>query len=215
MRAAALLLAISLLPLPSQAASSAFATVQFGEVAQITLPRNWTYMDKQVADHLNTSSEAVLRLIGIAVSQGDNKILVAANALDANGKTKATIRLSVRKAPSPTQSDMRELAKQPPRSIEAAFLPSANATAEAMLKVPGIKSYKVRGVKLDRNNALLCTWSSYEGDYGDRWVVSDTWICPLGDRRIKLTTSYDKLLESIYRPIIEYVWLSLTPMPSK
>lgn len=211
MKALALFFVISALALPSRAATSAFATVQFDEFARISLPRNWTYLDKQVADHLNTSSEAIGRIAGLVINQGDNKILVAANAYDENGKTKATVRLSVRMAPSPNQDDFREIARQSPSAIEAALLPSAKETVEAMLKVPGVKSYRIRGVKLDENNALLCTLSSFEGDYGGRWVVSDTWVCPLGDRTIKLSTSYERRLESVYRPTIEYVWRSLTP----
>jgi hypothetical protein len=209
MNRATLIALASLMSPQSQAANSAFATVQFGEVAQIALPRSWTYMDKQVADHLNTSSEAVGRLSGLTINQGDNKVLVAANARDSKGKTKATIRLSVRMGPSPTQADVRDLAKEPPNAIEGILLPAAKETVDAMLKVPGVTSYRIRGVKIDKNKDMSCTLSSFEGDHGSGLVETDTWVCPLGDRTIKLSTSYHKDVEQIYRPTIEYVWRSL------
>lgn len=210
MKVLPLFVVLAVLMPSSQAANSAFVTLQFAEVAKIALPRNWTYLDKQIADHLNTSVEASGRIAGFSIKQGDNKILVAANAYDETGKSKATVRLSVRMGQSPSQDDFRELAKQPPQSIQEALLPAAKETADAILKVPGIKSYKVLGVKLDHNEALHCTLSTFEGDYGGRLVILDTWVCPLGDRTLKLSTSYEKRHQAIYRPTIDYVWRSLS-----
>ena len=99
-----LLVLISFMSLPAfaQDARSAFATVRFGQVVQVDLPRNWTYIDKKIADHLNTSSEAMGKFAGIDIAQGDNTILVAANAYDSKGKSKATLRISVRATPNIT-----------------------------------------------------------------------------------------------------------------
>ena len=210
MKALSLYSALVIFALPSQAANSAFATVQFADVALIALPRSWTYLDKNIAANLNSSSEAVGRIAGISINQGDNKILVAANAYDAAGKSKATVRLSVRAGQSPSQQELRELAKQPTQSIQEALLPAAKETADAMLKVPGIKSYKVVGVKLDYNGMLHCALTTFEADYGSRVVVSDTWVCPLSNRTLKLSTSYEKRNQAIYRPIVDYVWRSLS-----
>lgn len=193
----------------AQAAVSSFQTVEFGGIVKISLPKNWAYLDKYVADHLNTSSEALSRISGLVIAQGDNRVLVAANAYDDKGKTRATLRLSVRKAVSPSQTDMRELGKQPKNVIQSALLPSANEIVEAMLKVSGVKSYKIRAVKIDQNGTLVCSLASFEGDYDNRSVVSSTWVCPLGDRTIKLSASYEKHLESVYLPTINYVWSSL------
>lgn len=207
---ALLLFSVLVIPgMPSQAADSSFGTVQFAGIAQIALPRNWTYLDQNVAAHLNTSSEAAGRIAGISVNQGDNKILVAANAYDALGKSKATIRLSVREGQSSSQQEIREFFKQPPRLIQEALLPIAKETADEMLKMPGVKSYKVVGATLAYNGALYCTLSTFEGDYGGRVVISDTWVCPLTNRTLKLSTSYEKQNQAIYRPIVDYVWRSL------
>ena len=78
-----------------------------------------------------------------------------------------------------------------------------------MLNVHGVKSDSVRALKIDRNPYLVCSLSSFEGDLGRGPLISDTWVCPLGDRTIKLSTSYEKGLQSIYRPTVEHVWRSL------
>lgn len=210
MKAISVFSALAILALPSHASNSSFATVQFEGYAKIALPRNWTYLDKNVAAHLNTSSEAAARVAGFSVNQGDNNILVAANARDAKGKSKATVRLSVRLGLSATQEEFLEISKQPHQSIQDALLPAARETADAMLKMPGVKSYRVLGVKLDHNGALRCILSIFEGDYGGRVVISHTWVCPVGNRTLKLSTSYEKQNQAIYWPTIEYIWRSLS-----
>lgn len=197
------------------AAKSAFATVEFDRIAQVALPTSWTYMDKQVAEHLNTSSEAAGRVAGLELSQGDNKILVAATAYDAQGKTLATLRLSVRMEAGSGQAELKELAKQSQASVEAALLPSLNETVTAMLKVRGVNSYRVRGVRIEQNKSLYCIRSSFEGDLGGRRMESDTWLCPLGDRNLKLSTSYDRSSKAVYLPTLEYVWQSLSALPAR
>lgn len=187
---------------------SAFATVKLRDL-QVDLPRSWTYMDKRVADHMNTSSEAAVNLTGLSLSQGDNEILVAANAYDDQGKSKATLRISLRTAPSMSQAQMRELAAQPASVTEGYLLSAADETVKTMLNVPGVRSYAIRAVKIDRNSELVCSLSSFEGDFGRDIVISNTWVCPLGDRTLKLSTSYQKSLQSIYSPTLDRVWRSL------
>lgn len=195
---------------PTQAANSSFATVQFGDITQISLPRNWTYLDNEVAGHLNSSSEAMARIAGVYINQGDNKILVAANAYDTAGKSRATLRLSIRAVQCPKQQDLRKLAEQSSQAIQKTLLPAARETADAMEKLPDIKAYKVLGVKIDYNGKLYCTHATFEGDYGGHVVVADTWICPLGDRALKLSTSYERRAQAIYQPTIDYIWRSLS-----
>ena len=166
-------------------------------------------MDKGVSDHLNTSSEAVANLAGVNIAQGDNKILVAANAYDSQGKSKATLRISLRAAPGVTQAQMREFSTQAQSAIESQLRPSADETAKAMLKVPGVKSYSVRAVKLDQNDSLVCSLSSFEADLGRGPEISDTWVCPLGVSTLKLTTSYEKTSRAIYEATLVRVWRSL------
>ncbi len=195
--------------IPSYASDSSFGTVEFANVARIALPRNWIYLDKELTSHLNTSSEATSRVLGIPINQGNNIILVAGNAFDSAGHSRATIRLSVRDAPSPSQQHFRELAKQSPALVRDALLPAARETADTMLKIPGISSYKIVGAQLDHNGELYCARLSFESEYNDRVVITDTWLCPLTVRVIKLSSSYDKQFGAIYSPTIDYVRRSL------
>ncbi len=210
MKSFAIYLGLTLIATSAQAAASSFAPIQFGDVAQIALPRNWTYLDNEVANHLNTSAEAVGHIAGIYIDQGDNKILVAANAFDSAGKTKATLRLSVRGGKTANQLEIRELSKQSPQLVREAAQPEAQDIANSMLRVPSVQTYKVLDVRIDTNGALYCTRFTFEGFYGGRDMLVDTWVCPLGNRTIKLSTSYEKRHQSIYRPTIEYIWRSLS-----
>lgn len=99
MKSVAVAIALATTTFACPAQKSAFATVRFGDVVQVDLPRSWTYLDPKLAAHLNTSSEALSRTIGLEVLQGDNVVLVAANAHDSAGKTRATLRISIRTAP--------------------------------------------------------------------------------------------------------------------
>lgn len=113
------LLAFATLTGTSTAQQRSFATVRFGDVVQVELPRTWTYMDKALASHLNTSVEALGKVVGLSLPQGNNVILVAANAHDSVGKTKATLRISMRTEPGIAQSQLRELARSSPTEIQA------------------------------------------------------------------------------------------------
>ena len=166
-------------------------------------------MDKRIADHMNTSAEAAGNYAGLSIAQGNNEILVAANAYDSQGRSKATLRISSRNAASMTQAQMRELAAQPAPVVQSHLYSAASETAKAMLKMPGVRSYAVRAVKLDRNAVLVCSLFSFEADLGRGPIIADTWVCPLGDRTVKLSTSYEKTSQAIYRPTLDRVWRSL------
>lgn len=195
--------------LPCYASNSAFSTVEFGGFVRIALPKSWTYLDENITNHLNTTSEAIGHMAGVPIKQGDNTILVAANAYDSSGKTRATVRLSVRMTKSPTQEDVREFSKWSQQKIEKTLMPVAIETVKSMTGVSGVASYKIRGIKVDQNNSLFCMVYSFEGDHESSPVMSSIWTCPMGDRTLKLTMTYEKRFESIYRPTVEYIWRSL------
>lgn len=75
---------------------STFTRLQFGNDVSVEVPRNWEFLNQNIRQHLNTYSETVAKLSGIDVNQGNNQILVAANAYKNSKKPSATIRLSVR-----------------------------------------------------------------------------------------------------------------------
>jgi hypothetical protein len=191
------------------AQKSAFATLRFGDLVQVDLPRNWTYLDPNVAAHLNTSSEAVGKTIGIDSPQGNNAVLAAANAYDSAGKTKATLRVSYRAETGLSQAQMRELARLSPSEVEALLRPSADATIKAILQMPGVKSYRATELRIDTSGPLVCSLSRFEGDYGGRMMVSDTWLCPIATGNLKLTTSHEKVFATVYVPTFANVRRSL------
>ena len=210
MKYSLIVLVLATLAETSSAQHSAFATVRYGDAVQVELPRNWTYMDSAVASHLNTSSEAVAKVVGLTLPQGNNVVLVAANAHDSAGKSKATLRVSMRTEPGLTQAQMRELVRSSPAEIEAMLRPSADETVKAMLQMQGVKSYRVTELRLDTSGALTCSLSRFEGDYGGRLMVSDTYVCPAAARTIKLSISYEKALASIYAPTLANVRRTLS-----
>lgn len=75
---------------------SVFVRLLFGSDVSIEVPRNWTFLNQNIRQHLNTYSEAVAKFSGIDVNQGNNQILLAANAYTVDKKPSATLRLSVR-----------------------------------------------------------------------------------------------------------------------
>lgn len=163
-----------------------------------------------LAAHLNTSSEAQTGTLGLPVPQGNNVILAAANAYDSAGKTRATLRVSARTEQGPTQTQIREFSRRSQAEIEGTLRPAAEATVKAMLQLPNVKSYKVTELRVDMEGPLTCMLTRFEGDYGGRLMVADTWVCPSGDKSIKLSTSYEKALKHIYSPTLDRVRRSLS-----
>ena len=74
----------------------------------------------------------------------------------------------------------------------------------------GVKSYRTTELRLDTSGSLACLLSQFEGDYGGRVMMSETWVCPTADRTIKLSISYEKVLASIYAPTLVHVRRSLS-----
>lgn len=211
MKVLALIVLLLSFAAPSHAVESAFITMDLGGIARLALPRSWTLTDAKISEQINTSSEAAARLGGLEINRGDNRVLVSANAFDSMGNVQATIRLSVSPAPGLSQADMRELSALTNEEVQPILKSQFMQASEALLNVPGVKSLNVKLTSINQNNSLVCmrVTSEFERDLLYGIFVSDYWICPLGDRAIKLSTSYKKDLESIYRPTIEYVWSTL------
>ncbi len=210
-----LALAAAVVPALAQSSGNSFAPVRFGDHVQVDIPRNWTYVDKRLSQDMNVASEAIALNLGLPVNQGDNIVLVAGNAMDGQRKTRATFRISVRVAKTATQAQMKEVAKSPPSEIQEALRPMAEEGVKALRQMPGVISYAIREVKIDRNENLTCMQASFEGVFGTGPRISSTWVCPVGTGTIKLSTSYDKPLQAIYEPILARVWRSLRVPPGR
>ncbi len=193
----------------AQRAKSTFVRLEFAGVASIEVPRNWKFLDAELRRHLNTSTEATLKISGLSITQGDNHILVAANAYSSNRHPSATLRLSVRFAESPTQAKIREFAQLPRAEQEAAFAPVLAETRRAVLSTGAARSFSVTNRGVAAGAGFLCTMTGFEITYDDGKHANQTYVCPFGDRTVKLTTSYRVSEAHLFRPVAEYVWRSL------
>jgi len=193
----------------SRAQGSAFAKLDFGGNTYIEVPRNWTYLDQNLRKHLNTTGEAVTRLAGITQNPGENIVLVAGNAYTSFRTPSATLRLSVRRGESPTQTDMREVVKMPKDELAEMLAPVAEETKRVMIGVDGVKSAKAVDSRVSINEGLVCMFFEFESDTSDGVKLSQTYVCPLGNRSVKVSTSYRKSEAAMFRPVIEYVSKSL------
>lgn len=191
------------------AQSSSFAKLQFGETIFIEVPRNWTYLNEQIRQHLNTASEAVGRLAGLSIAQGDNQILLAANAFTSFKTPSATLRLSVRPGSAPTQENIRELANYSKAELNSTFGSILEETARVLRSVEGVKYAKAIDLRIEHNSYISCIFTEFEYAKPDGVSLSKTWLCPMGDKSVKLSSSYRKSEAAMFKPVITHIWESL------
>lgn len=188
---------------------SAFTDHRFDGEIRVSIPSSWAELDDKLANDINTASEAIASQANAGGGQGNNEVLIAANAFDGVGATVATVRLSVRSWAELNQAEMRQGARENPDDLRPMMLMLSENTAKSLRALPNAKYYTVRDVGLAENDSLFCMWSSFAYDIGKGPTVSDSWVCPMGDRTIKLTTSYIEGLSSVYSPIMAHIWKSL------
>ena len=162
------------------------------------------------ASSINTSSEALADSLGVDAKQGNNTVLIAGNAFNDAKQSVATLRVSVRSSAEMGQAEMREGLKEPKASTDAALMQGADITAAAMRKVTGMVYYKALSASLSQNASLICIKTTFEYDGGRGPMISDTWVCPLTTRAVKLSTSYQKARANLFAPTIDYIWRSLS-----
>jgi hypothetical protein len=191
-------------------ADSTFVKIEYGGFLTVEVPKHWTYLDENSKKNMNNFSEAVLKLNNIDINQGNNHILISANSYDASSNFPiATIRLSVRLGDSPTQSDMRELARYPVSDLKEIFDPMAKKLELAMLSVNEVKSYELIDTRIVTNSNMSCFYVESQFDASHGMTLNQTYICPMGDKSVKLATSVKKTQNMLFKPILEYVWASL------
>jgi hypothetical protein len=185
--------------------ASTFARLQFGKDASIEVPRNWTFLDQNIRQHLNTHSEAVAKFSGIDVNQGDNQVLVAANAYTTDKKPSATMRLSVRAGSFPSQAE-----------IKSADPTELRREAESTLRrLQGSLPDNVRGeklidVRLERLGAYYTIVTDKQVEYVSGEAIDRLDAIYVGSKVYKLNTSYRKSEAWLFEPIIQHIRQSLT-----
>jgi len=206
-------LAIAILCVTSSASygqGSSFAKLDFGGDIFIEVPRNWTYLDGNLKNHLNTAGEAVARLAGITPNPGENIILVAANTFTSFRTPSATLRLSVRQGEAPSQSDVREMRSVSKTELSRMLAPVMEETRRAMIGIEGVKDAKPIEARVVSNRSLSCMFFEFETETIDGTKISQTYVCPVASRTVKLGTSYRQSEAPMFKPVTQYVWQSLS-----
>jgi len=184
---------------------STFVRLQFGKDASIEVPHNWTFLDMNIRQHLNTYSEAVAKFSGIDVNQGNNQILVAANAYTKGKKPSATMRLSVRVGAFPTQAEIKDADSNELRRESENALKSLQGTLPE-----NVKGMNLLDVRVDRLGTYYTIVTDKQVDYVSGPEVDRLDVIYVGSRVYKLHTSYRKSEAWMFEPVIRHIRQSLT-----
>lgn len=206
------LLIISLILLASplaHASDSSFGKIDNG-VVSVEVPKSWTFLDSNMKNHMNNFSEAVAKANNINLNQGNNFILVAANAYTSSSKPAATLRVSIRPGKFPSQKEMKQLTQLSKADLKEVFDPVIAETKKALLSVEGVKSVKAVDARIAQSKKLTCIFTELETETTDGIKLSQTYMCPAGNNNVKHSTSYRKSERQMFKPILEYVWNSLS-----
>lgn len=183
---------------------STFIRLQFGNDASIEVPRHWTFLDQNIRQHLNTASEAVAKFAGIDVNQGNNQILVAANAYTTNKKPSATIRLSVRVGVFPSQAEIKNAdSNELRREVEKSLKILQGSLPE------NVKDMKLLDVRLERLGNYYTIVSDKQIEYTSGTALDRLDVIYVGNKAFKLNTSYRKSEAWIFEPVIRHIRQSL------
>ncbi len=204
---AALILVISSVFVPLCFAAnnaSTFLRLQFGNDVSIEVPRNWKFLNQNTMQNLNTYSEAVAKFAGIDANQGDNQILVAANAYTNGKKPSATMRLSVRVGSFPSQDEIKFADPTDLRREAEKTLRTLN------INLPdNVRGMKLLDVRLDRLGVYYSIVTDKQVDYVSGPELDRLDVIYVGDKVYKLNTSYRKSEEWMFKPIIQHIRNSL------
>ena len=97
----------------------------------------------------------------------------------------------------------------PKAELAQLLAPVLEETRRVLIGVDGVTAAKPGNSRLVTNQGLLCMFFEFQTDTLDGTRLSQTYLCPLGDRAVKLTTSYRVSEARLMRPVVEYVWQSL------
>lgn len=192
------------------AESSPFVRVEFAQGISMEVPRNWSYKDDVFNAQLDTSSEAIIRLKGTASNPGKNVILIAGSGLSRQNTPAATLRLSVRLGPAPTQQGLKQLQSLSNAEIQEALGSVAKETERTLVGSEYVKSAKTVRTGVVSNQFLVCMIHEMEVSFtDDDRSLQQTYVCPTGGKSVKVSTSYRMADAVLFKPIVDYVWKSL------
>ena len=189
----------------ANAQKSAFAHFRFGVDVSIDVPRNWYFLDKNIRQHLNTYSEAVVRLAGIKAAQGNNQILIAANAYTTSKKPSATMRLSARKGEFISQSEVRDA---DPKELEIVAKYQLDKLKSYL--PDNVKSMSLVGVRIEKLGNYYSIVTEKLVEYTSGVQVDRLDVIYFCNVVYKLNTSYKKSEEWMFKPILKILRESLS-----
>lgn len=181
-------------------AQSLFQQRTFAGGVSIQIPTNWKVLEAAKTQQFDTNTEATT-----GIPQGNNKILIAANLYMVGTKPAATARLSIRLGTTLSERDFQAI----PESEFRAQLDSNRASVEKSLRIAGysLVSYTERREMLAGHLGHTSTYISLENG---RNIVNVITILFLGDRKIKLHTTYDTATETSTKATVDRIRASLT-----
>ena len=189
----------------ANAENSTFAHFRFGSDVSIDVPRNWYFLDENIRQNLNTYSEAVVRLAGITAAQGNNQILIAANAYTTSKKPSATMRLSVRKGKFISQSEVREA---DPKDLEMMAKFQLDKLKSSL--PDNVKSISLVGVRIKKLGNYYSIVTEKLVEYTSGVVVDRLDVIYFHNVVYKLNTSYRKSEAWMFEPILKILRESLS-----
>lgn len=209
-----LLLLLSIIPAmasTSWCAESAFGKLEYGGFLSVEIPKHWIILDENSKKNMNNFSEAVLKLKNVELNQGNNNILISANSYNSSSNFPvASIRVSVRPGKTDSQDDIKKIAGYSEADLKEYFVPLVTPMERMMLSISGCKTYKVIDTNIAKNLSVSCLYTEAESNFGNGTMISQTYLCPMGDKNVKLATSYLKTQKMQFKPILDYVWSSLS-----
>lgn len=195
-------------PLPTAAAGAAkqFRRVEYAGV-RLEVPVGWSYDDERLREALNTSTGDMLRLAGKPSDQSNNEIVIAGHAPGADGENAATMRLSLRHAPAPTQAEMRAGLKTVTQTqVNEIVVPAMTDTARMLENTMGAKNVRPLTGTIAHTTTAICLFTEFEYEIlAERWR-GQTYICPAGTRTVKLASSYKVTEEAEWKPTADHLW---------
>jgi len=185
-----------------------FTELVVGEGIHIEVPRSWKFQDDAANKHLNALTEKLIHTAGVPSNSGQNVILVMARTFTSFDAPSASLRLSVRNGRTFSQVAMGEAAKVSKAKMRDEFSPWMKNIKKSMANNFGVK-LKTVDYGVTSNKDLVCMFFIAELSMPDGLEINQTYVCPLGERTVKLSTSYRKAEAKQFRPVIDHVWQSL------
>lgn len=168
----------------------------------VQIPNNWQLLSSDTTSQLDTNTEVVT-----GTKQGNNKILIAANCYTNTKKASATMRISVRYGPCSTQQDIANI---PESRIVDDFKSNLRLVKDMLRKVDPTADMEIVSIRKRNFSGYISIEAKHiVVDSGVRKLQTLN-IVNLGNRRIKIMTTYALAQESLLKLTVSHIEDSIT-----